>query len=181
MVAALNSSAGSRHGGGGGGGADLYGLAAAILGGGGPLAALGAPLFLGGGPGYGEPHDLLPGIPLGGLPGGGGGNRRGAAAPRRAAPAPPIPPRHDFRVEVSPQLSTARCATCGNAIGEHTTRIGMRQAGATRRGGGGYQWHHLACLPAAHFREAAERGVEGLRSIPARDQAYVRERMRPPR
>ncbi|KAL4440149.1 hypothetical protein ABPG75_003150 [Micractinium tetrahymenae] len=165
--------AGSGSGrGSGGGGADIYGLAAAILGGGGPLAALGAPFFIGGGP------ELLYGGAPGG--GGGGGNRRGAAAPRRAPPPPQAPLRHDFRVEVSPQLSTARCATCGSAIGEHVTRIGMRQAGAARRGGG-YQWHHLVCLPAAHYREAAERGVEGLRGVPARDQAFVRERMRPPR
>ncbi|KAL4438717.1 hypothetical protein ABPG77_006321 [Micractinium sp. CCAP 211/92] len=162
---------------GGGGGTDLYGLAAAILGGGGPLAALGAPFFMGGGPEYAAPHELL----HGGAAGGGGGNRRGAAAPRRAAPPPAIPPRHDFRVEVSSQLSTARCATCGNAIGEHTTRIGMRQAGASRRSSAGYQWHHLACLPAVYYREAAERGVDGLRGVPARDQAFVRERMRPPR
>lgn len=171
---AVGSGAGGR---GGGGGTDLYGLAAAILGGGGPLAALGAPFFMGGGPEYAAPHELL----HGGAAGGGGGNRRGAAAPRRAAPPPAIPPRHDFRVEVSSQLSTARCATCGNAIGEHTTRIGMRQAGASRRSSAGYQWHHLACLPAVYYREAAERGVDGLRGVPARDQAFVRERMRPPR
>lgn len=163
----------------GGNGADLFGLAAAILGGGGPLATLGAPFFMGGGPGYGgNPHEQMY---AGVVPGFGGGNRRGAAAPRRAAPPLPVPPQHDFRVEVSPQLSTARCVTCGDAIGEHTTRIGMRQAGASRRGGRGYQWHHLACLPAAHYREAAERGVDGFRGIPARDQAFVRERMRPPR
>ena len=105
--------------------------------------------------------------------------RRRAANPTPAAPRiVNAPLQNDYRVELTPELSTSRCAVCGMAIQELTTRIGMRPTPQTRHDATrGWRWHHLNCLPAAQWHEARVRGVSNMRQIPPADQARVREHM----
>jgi hypothetical protein len=98
----------------------------------------------------------------------------GAAATRRGAAVqpPPPPPRNEYRVEVSGQHSTTRCAACNQAIDELTTRLGVRQENQRS-----WRWHHIDCLPAAHWRDARGRGVSNLRNVPPAAQALVRQHL----
>ena len=144
----------------------LSAIAASILGGGGGLGFGVAPLTLldplGGGARLGVDVPLW-----------GGGGARG-----RRAPAAPPPPSHDFRVELVPEHGRhPGCAACHHPISDRV-RIGLRPQGAQgRRGAAQWQWHHLQCLSAAHWREARVSGVANLRGIPPPEQSLVRQHL----
>lgn len=147
----------------------LAALAASILGGGG-LGGYGASDQL-----YLNPYDPYAGAALDA--GGTRGRQRQRRVPQVVPPRSAASPvQNEYRVEVSGQGATARCSGCNAAVGELTTRIGMRVQ--AQRNPGPWRWYHLACLPSAYWHEARLRGVANLRGIPPAEQARVREHLR---
>ncbi|KAL4853400.1 Dynamin-related protein 5A [Chlorella vulgaris] len=153
---------------------------------GGILSAIAASLLgAGGGMGFGAPGLLLDGVVGGGHvghmeapPSWGGARERARRAPAvvpRHAPAAALPAAapHEFRVELSPAAQV--CVTCFQIIGGYTAHIGTRVLNSSRRAG--WQWHHLACLPAPLWREARQRGIQNMHGIPPPDQSRVRQHM----
>lgn len=172
---------GGGRGGPGAGSGILSALAASILGGGG-MGMFGADPGVMGGDAMMLMNAFHPaGAEVPGWGGGGARMRRMPAVvppPQRAVAA--APPQHEFRVELSPEHSTARCAGCSEAIGELTTRVGMRAQAQSRQEAGRnpiWRWYHLNCLHPAHWHEARLRGVTNMRSIPAAEQARVRQHL----